>query len=78
MLPAASHFSNKRFVEMSDTPFVDWKVPHLPELDDVVCVPPVGVEVSIGELHYLADRVQEGVEQQVEPGQPDQVVGKLK
>jgi hypothetical protein len=62
-LPAASHFSNHGFVEMSDTPLVYGKVPHLPELDDVVGVPPVGVEVAVGELHDLAHRVQEGVEE---------------
>ena len=62
---------------MSDTPLVNRQVPHFPELDDVVGVPPVGVEVPVGELHDLANRVQEGVEQKVEPGQPDEVIRKL-
>ena len=53
---------------MPDTPLMHGQVPHLPELDNVVGVPPVGVEVSIGKLHYLTHRVQEGVEEQVEPG----------
>jgi hypothetical protein len=77
-LPAASHFSNHGFVEMAYTPLVNGEVPHLPELDDVVGVPPVGVEVAVGELHDLAHRVQEGVKEEVEPRQPDQMIGKLK
>ena len=77
LVPATPHFSDERFVEMSDAPLVNREVPHLPELNDVVGVPPVGVEVPVCELHDLADRVQEGVEQQVEPCQPDQVVWKL-
>ena len=63
---------------MSNTPLVNRQVPHLPELDDVVCVPPVGVEVPVGELHDLANGVEEGVEEEVEPGQPDEVIWKLK
>ena len=63
---------------MPDTPLVNGKVPHLPELDDVVGVPPVGVEVPVGKLHDLAHRVQEGVKEEVEPGEPDQMIWKLK
>ena len=54
------------------------QVPRLPEGQDVVGVPPVAVELPVGELHHLADRVEEGVEEQVEPRQPDQVVGNLR
>jgi hypothetical protein len=35
---------------MPDTPLVDRQVPHLPELDDVVGVPPVRVEVPAGSV----------------------------
>ena len=62
---------------MSQAPAVNWQVPLPPELDDVGGVPPVGVEVPVGELHHLAHRVQERVEGHVEHGQPDQVVGNL-
>ena len=63
---------------MSQAPAVNWKVPLPPKLDDVCCVPPVGVEVPVGELHHLSDRVQERVEGHVEHRQPDQVVRNLK
>ena len=49
-------------------------VPRSPERVDVVRVPPVAVEVSIGEVQQLADQVQERVESQVEEAQPDQMV----
>lgn len=57
---------------------MDGQVPFLPELDHVLGVPPVGVEVAIGELHDLADSVEERVEDQVEHRQPDQVIRNLK
>jgi hypothetical protein len=38
---------------MPDTPLVDRQVPHLPELDDVVGVPPVRVEVPAGSVAIL-------------------------
>ena len=62
---------------MPDTPSVDGQVPLLPELDDVSGVPPVRVEVAVGELHDLANGVQERVEDQVEHRQPDQVIRNL-
>jgi hypothetical protein len=40
-------------------------------------IPPVRVEVPVGKLQQLAQGVQERVEQQVEHGQPDQVVRQL-
>lgn len=53
---------------------MDRHVPRFPECVDVVRVPPVAVEVSIGEMQQLADQVQERVENQVEEAQPDQMV----
>ena len=66
---------NKKRLE--SIPSMDWKVPGFPEGEDVVGIPPIAVELAVGELHDLADRVEEGVEEQVEPRQPDQVVGDL-
>ena len=80
---------------MSDGPSVDGQVPRLPEVEHVVRVPPVPVELAVGEAQdlnqhsefekllefffhlilYLADGVEEGVEDEVEPHQPDEVVG---
>ena len=43
----------------------------------VPCVPPVIVELPVGEVQNLAHRVEEGVEDQVEHCQPNQMIGNL-
>ena len=53
---------------------VDGDVPGLPELEDVVGVPPAVVELAVGEAEELPAGVEERVEHQVEAGQPDHVV----
>ena len=75
--PAVAHLPDDWLVEVSHAPLVHRQVPHFPELDDVVGVPPVGVEAPVRKLQDLADRVQEGVKQEVEPSQPNQVIGNL-
>lgn len=49
-------------------------VPRPPKSVDVVRVPPVAVEIPIGEMQQLAHQIQVRMECQVEEAQPDQVV----
>lgn len=58
-------------------PHVHGHVPRGPEHGYVGRVPPVAVELSVGEVEQLAHQVQEGMEAQVEEAQPYQVVGHL-
>lgn len=64
-------------VQMSHAPPMNWHVPRSPEGVDVIRVPPVAVEISIGELKNFSEKVQEGMEHQVEEAQPDEVVWNL-
>ena len=50
------------------------QVPVLPELGEVGRVPPVLVEVAVGELEQLAGDVEHGVEDEVAAQQPQDVV----
>ena len=49
-------------------------VPSPPEGVDVVSVPPVAVEVPIGEVEQLAHEVEVRVKRQIEKAQPHEVV----
>ena len=66
-----------RLEDVSDAESVDGHVPRLPELEDVVGVPPSVVELAVGEAQQLPAQVEDRVEDQVEPRQPDHVVGDL-
>ena len=50
------------------------QVPVLPELGEVRRVPPVLVEVAVGELEQLAGDVEHGVEDEVAAQQPQDMV----
>ena len=50
------------------------QVPVLPELGEVGRVPPVLVEVAVGELEQLAGDVEHGVEDEVAAQQPQDMV----
>lgn len=52
-------------------------VPGLPKGLDALGVPPVLVELAVPKLDQLPHQIHEGVEQQVETKQPEQVVGQL-
>lgn len=49
---------------------MNWHVPGSPEGIDVVGVPPVAVEITIGEVQHLTHQIQVGVKGQVEKAQP--------
>lgn len=68
----------KRQVQVSDAPPVNWHVPGAPEGVDVVGVPPITVKVAISKMQNLAEHIEERVEGQVEEAQPDEVVWDLK
>lgn len=53
-------------------------VPRPPEDVDVVRVPPIAIEISIGEMQQFTDQIQKRVERQVEEAQPDQMVRYLR
>lgn len=53
-------------------------VPCSPEGVDVIRVPPVAVEISVGEVQQLAHQIQERMEHQVEEAQPDQMIRYLR
>ena len=55
---------------MSQTPAMNRQVPVLPELGEVGRVPPVLVEVAVGELEQLAGDVEHRVEDEVAAQQP--------
>ena len=57
-VPAVPHL-HERYVQVPHGPPVHGHVPVAPERIDVIRVPPVAVEVAIGELEQLADQVQE-------------------
>ena len=59
---------------MSQTPAMNRQVPVLPELGEVGRVPPVLVEVAVGELEQLAGDVEHGVEDEVAAQQPQDMV----
>jgi hypothetical protein len=63
---------------VADAEAVHGNVPRLPKDEDVVCVPPVVVELAVGEAQDLAGCVQERVKDEVKPNQPDEVVRELK
>ena len=63
--------------DVSDAEAVHGHVPRLPELEDVVGVPPSVVELAVGEAQQLPARVEHRVEDEVEARQPDHVVGNL-
>lgn len=64
-------------VQVTDAPPMNGHVPGAPERVNVVRVPPVAVEVPVGELQDLAEQVHKRVEHQVEEAQPDEVVWDL-
>ena len=72
-VPGAQH----RLEDVSDAEPVDGHVPRLPELEDVVGVPPAVVELAVGEAQQLPAQVEHRVEHQVEARQPDHVVRNL-
>lgn len=51
-----------------------WHVPCSPESVDVIRVPPVAVEIPIGEVQQFTQQIEERVEHQVEEAQPYQMV----
>ena len=56
---------------------MDWNVPCFPEASDVLCVPPVTVELSVSETKDLRCHIHHGVEHPVEAKQPEEVVRDL-
>lgn len=64
-------------VQMPHAPPMNRHVPRSPEGVDVIRVPPVAVKVSISELKNFSEKVQEGMEHQVEEAQPDEVIWNL-
>ena len=56
---------------------MDGDVPGLPESSDVLSVPPVAVELAVGEAEQLCREVHHRVEHPVETKQPEQVVRQL-
>lgn len=53
-------------------------IPRPPEDVDVVRVPPIAIEISIGEMQQFTDQIQKRVERQVEEAQPDQMIRYLR
>lgn len=60
---------------MSDKPKVDGKIPKFPVLLNASTVPPIFVELSIGEAQKLSRNIKGQVEQIVETCDPDESVG---
>ena len=53
---------------MSFHKVVDWFIPCSPVGAYTGCIPPVGVEFSIPETHYLCESVERGLEDGKKPG----------
>lgn len=66
-----------RHVHVPQGPTVHGHIPSAPKYVDVGRVPPIVVEVAIGEVQKLAHQIQKRVEGQIEETQPDQMVGNL-
>lgn len=56
------------------SPSMHGHIPRPPEDVDVVRVPPIAIEISIGEVQQFTDQIQKRVERQVEEAQPDQMI----
>lgn len=63
---------------MPQCPLVHRQIPQPPESADILGVPPVLVEVPVSEVEELSHGVEEGVETEIKPAQPQDVIGNLK
>lgn len=61
-------------VQVAHSPSMHGHIPRPPEDVDVVRVPPIAIEISIGEMQQFTDQIQKRVERQVEEAQPDQMI----
>lgn len=52
-------------------------IPGSPEILHRLSIPPVLVELPVGEPHHLGNGVADGVEGQIEADQPHAVIGNL-
>lgn len=75
--PTITHIHHGK-VQMSHGPPMHGQIPVTPKNVDIIGVPPVVVEIPIGEMQQLADQVQKRVKQNVEHGEPGQMIGNLK
>lgn len=64
-------------VEVAHAPSVNGHIPGTPKRVDVVRVPPVTVEITIGKMQEFTNQIEERVEGQIEEAQPGEVVGDL-
>ena len=58
-------------------PAMHWNVPGFPESSDILCIPPVSIELPISKAQQLGIEVHHRVEDPVEAQQPEQMVRQL-
>lgn len=58
--------SNQWDVEVTNGPPMNGHIPRSPEGIDIVRIPPIAIEITIGELENLTHQVQERMEGNVE------------
>lgn len=56
---------------------MDGNIPSLPEVPDILGIPPITIELPVSKEKQLTHKIHQRVKDQVETQQPEEMVGKL-
>lgn len=61
-------------VHVSHAPTMHRHIPRAPKCVNIIWIPPIAVETTVGKVQQLADQIEYGMELYVEKAQPYEVI----